>query len=56
MKVKYIGRTDVSLTNNKIYEVQSIESGMYRIIDDTDDDYLFYSSNFEVVEESITPQ
>ncbi len=56
MKVKYIGRTNVSLTNNKIYEVQSIESGMYRIIDDTDDDYLFYSSNFEVVEKSITQQ
>lgn len=56
MKVKYIGKTNVSLTNNKVYEVQAIESGMYRIVDDTDDDYLFYSSNFEVVEESITPQ
>ncbi len=56
MKVKYIGKTNVSLTKNKIYEVQSIESGMYRIVDDTDDDYLFCSINFEVVEESSTPQ
>ena len=51
MKVKYIGKTNVSLTNNKIYEVQAIESGMYRIVDDTDDDYLFESSKFEIVEE-----
>ena len=41
MKVRYIGKTNVSLTNNKIYEVQTIESGMYRIVDDTEEDYLF---------------
>lgn len=51
MKVKYIGKTSVSLTNNKIYEVQAIESGMYRIVDDTDEDYLFEPSKFEIVEE-----
>lgn len=51
MKVKYIGKTNVSLTNNKIYEVQSIESGMYRIVDDTEEDYLFESSEFETVKE-----
>ena len=51
MKVKYIGKTNVSLTNNKVQEVQAIESGMYRIVDDTDDDYLFESSKFEIVEE-----
>lgn len=51
MKVRYIGKTTVSLTNNKIYEVQTIESGMYRIIDDTEEDYLFESSEFEIVKE-----
>lgn len=51
MKVKYIGKTTVSLTNNKIYEVQTIESGMYRIVDDTEEDYLFESGEFEIVKE-----
>ena len=51
MKVRYIGKTNVSLTNNKIYEVQTIESGMYRIVDDTEEDYLFESSEFEIVKE-----
>ena len=51
MKVRYIGKTNVSLTNNKIYEVQAIESGMYRMVDDTDEDYLFEPSKFEIVEE-----
>lgn len=51
MKVKYIGKTNVSLTNNKVYEVQAIESGMYRIVDDTEEDYLFESSEFEIVKE-----
>lgn len=51
MKVRYIGKTTVSLTNNKIYEVQTIESGMYRIVDDTEEDYLFESSEFEIVKE-----
>lgn len=51
MKVRYIGKTNVSLTSNKIYEVQTIESGMYRIIDDTEEDYLFESSEFEIVKE-----
>ena len=36
MKVKYIRKSDVSLTNGKIYEVLAIERGLYRIVDDTD--------------------
>ena len=55
MKVKYIRKSDVSLTNGKIYEVLAIERGLYRIVDDTDEDYLFYPEEFEIVEEqSIT--
>lgn len=51
MKVKYIGQSDVSLTEGKIYEVISVEEDWYRIIDDTDDDYLFSPDEFEIVEE-----
>ena len=51
MKVKYIRKSDVSLTNGKIYEVLAIERGLYRIVDDTEEDYLFYPEEFEIVEE-----
>ncbi len=50
MKVRYIGKTDVSLTNGKIYEVISREKGCYRIVDDTDEDYLFLPDEFVEVE------
>lgn len=51
MKIRYIGKSSVSLSNGKIYEVISIEWGWYRIVDDTDEDYLFSPEEFEVVEE-----
>lgn len=51
MKVKYKGKSDVSLTNGKIYEVLSIEEDWYRIVDDTDDDYLFTPDEFEIIDE-----
>ena len=51
MKIKYKGESDASLTNGKIYEVMSVESGWFRIVDDTDDDYLFAPEEFEVVED-----
>lgn len=51
MKVKYKGETDVSLTNGKEYEVIDIENGWYRIVDDTDEDYLYSPENFDVIEE-----
>lgn len=51
MKVKYTGKTDVSLTNGKEYEVLSVESGLYRIVDDTEEDYLFYPDEFEIIED-----
>ncbi len=49
MKVRFIGESCVSLTNGKIYEVISIEKTLYRIIDDTDEDYLFPPALFEIV-------
>nr|DAF98399.1 MAG TPA: Protein FAM221A/B [Siphoviridae sp. ctnNB1] len=51
MKVKYINKSDVSLTNGKVYEVIAVERGWYRIVDDTDEDYLFSPEEFEVMEE-----
>lgn len=51
MKVKYIGNLDdVDLTENKIYKVLSVEKGWYRIIDDSDDNYLYPPDIFEIIE------
>ena len=51
MKVKWVAKTDfLVLTNNKIYEVISIECGWYRIIDDSGGDYLYPGDMFENVE------
>ncbi len=51
MKVKYINETSVSLTKNKVYVVSEIVDGLYKIIDDTDESYLFYPEEFEVISE-----
>ena len=50
MKVKCIQEYGISLTVGKIYEVISIESGWYRIVDNTEEDYLFPPEYFEIVE------
>ena len=51
MKVKYIKNTiSLCLTQNKIYEVLTIEKGWYRIVDDTGEDYLYPPENFEIIE------
>ena len=50
MKVRYNGNTDVSLTKGKEYEVIEVENGWYRIVDDTDEDYLFAPDDFTVIE------
>ena len=44
MKVRYIGpRIGVDgLTPNKIYEVIKIEPPFFRVIDDSEEDYLYY--------------
>lgn len=50
MKIKYLRESNVSLTKGKVYDVISVEEGCYRIVDDTDDDYLFMPEDFEIVE------
>lgn len=35
---------------NKIYEALGFESGFIRIIDDTDEDYLYEPENFVIIE------
>ena len=40
----------ISLTIGKVYDVLSIEKGWYRVVDDTDDDYLYPPSLFEIVQ------
>jgi len=52
MKVKFIKETQpFMLTKDKIYEVISVERKWYRVIDDTDDDYLYPPESFEIVED-----
>lgn len=48
MKLKYVGESFGvdSLTNGKIYEASiDAESGMYRVIDDSGEDYLYSKEN-----------
>lgn len=46
MKIKYIGHSFGvdSLTNGKIYDAVE-ENGMYRVIDDSGEDYLYSKEN-----------
>ena len=41
MKVRCHTGYGISLTAGKIYEVIGIEYGMFRIVDNTEEDYLF---------------
>lgn len=51
MKVKYIGKSDpLTLMNGKTYDVISVEQEWYRIVDETDEDYLYPPDGFEIVE------
>ena len=53
MKVKYIGERSsrLSLINGKIYECLGREYDSFRVIDETDEDYLYPVEDFEIVEE-----
>lgn len=53
MKVKYIGKISdpLELINGKIYECLGKELDRYRIIDETEEDYLYPVEEFEIVEE-----
>jgi len=51
LKVRYLGEgSPMTLTHGEVYEVISVEKGWYRIVDDTDEDYLYPPEAFEVVE------
>jgi hypothetical protein len=53
MKVKYLGEDDpVGLMHGKIYDVLSVEDEWYRIVDETEDDYLYPPDEFEIVKEA----
>ncbi|MBS6765937.1 MAG: hypothetical protein KH304_20500 [Clostridium sp.] len=47
MKLRYIGETFGvdSLTDGKIYEATLDASGMFRVIDDSGEDYLYSAEN-----------
>lgn len=50
MQVKYIGGEDsVALTYGKTYSVISIEFGLYRILTELEEDYLFPPEAFEIL-------
>ncbi len=50
MKIKYIGERDVDIIPDKVYEVMSVERDWYRIVDESDEDYLYPPELFEIVE------
>jgi len=56
MKLQYIGESFGvdSLTSNKIYECVAIEYPFVRVIDDSDEDYLYSASNPGSLDEPIT--
>ena len=55
MKVRVIRNVDtLTLRDDKIYDVLSVEKGWYRIMTELDDDYLFPPEIFEIV--SITKE
>ena len=47
MKARYTGESFGvdSLTNGKIYEILGEDHGMYRVIDDSGEDYLYSKEN-----------
>lgn len=54
MKVRYIAHLDdIDLTEGATYKVLSVEKNWYRIVDDSDDDYLYPPDLFEIVEDYL---
>ena len=51
-RVRYTGPSEgISLTHNKIYEALGFECSFIRVIDDTNEDYLYEPDNFVIIEE-----
>ena len=51
MKVKYIGKTCTDLTNGNIYECLGKEMDCYRVVDESEEDYLYPIVEFEIVKD-----
>ena len=52
MRVRFIGEgSPVTLITGKEYEVIGTEHDCYRIVDETDEDYLYHKDSFEIVKE-----
>lgn len=53
MKVKYTGvdSSPLELINGKVYECLGIEQDWYRVIDETEEDYLYPPEEFEIIEQ-----
>ncbi|MDR1600413.1 MAG: hypothetical protein LBS11_11180 [Oscillospiraceae bacterium] len=51
MKARFLGGFQtISLDTGKVYGVMDVESGFYRVHDETREDYLFPPKWFEVAE------
>lgn len=50
MKIKYVGEREVDIIPDKVYDVLSIERDWYRIVDESEEDYLYPPNLFEIVE------
>ncbi len=51
MKAKYLGETSfLELTHGKAYKVLSVEKEWYRIVDGSEEDYLYPPDEFDMVE------
>ena len=50
MTVKFLGESDpLYFINGREYEVLGAENGLYRITDETGEDYLYSLEEFEIV-------
>jgi hypothetical protein len=56
MKVVFKGQSNpLALINGKVYDVEAIEFGWYRIVDETQEDYLYQAYLFDIVEDHPLP-
>ncbi|MBP3329492.1 MAG: hypothetical protein J6L89_01535 [Clostridia bacterium] len=53
MKVKYVGENCTDLTYGAIYECLGTELDCYRVIDESEEDYLYPINEFELIKENI---
>ncbi|ALS27186.1 hypothetical protein IJ21_17850 [Paenibacillus sp. 32O-W] len=56
MIVRYLGKgSPMTLKHGKLYRVDGIEKGWYRIVDESGEDYLYPPDEFEVVKKITNP-